>query len=242
MLKAFRQRPSALPTFGDPARPFTVQRMARARAMRLRVDPRDGAIRLTIPARAALAPALAWVETQRPWIEAQLAALPANAPIGPSTIVPFEGGRLLVDWRPDAPRAVRREGDLLVVGGGPVEALGPRILRWLAREALATLDTETRACAACAGVAIGRVGVGDPRSRWGSCSAAGDIRYSWRLILAPPAVRRATVAHEVAHRLHMDHSPDFHAAVERLFGANPSAERTWLRRNGATLQRFGRSS
>ena len=76
-------------------------------------------------------------------------------------------------------------------------------------------------------------------SRWGSCSAAGAIRYSWRLILAPEFVRRATVAHEVAHLVHLNHGPDFHALVERLLGADPRPARAWLKREGAALHRIG---
>jgi predicted metal-dependent hydrolase len=84
------------------------------------------------------------------------------------------------------------------------------------------------------------VGVGDTLSRWGSCSSSGAIRYSWRLILAPPEVRRATAAHEVAHRVHMNHSPAFHGLVAELFGADPKPQRDWLRREGAGLHRLGR--
>jgi predicted metal-dependent hydrolase len=91
-------------------------------------------------------------------------------------------------------------------------------------------------------VTVGRVSIGDPRARWGSCSASGDIRYSWRLILAPKEVREATVAHEVAHRLHMDHSPAFHAAVVKLLGRDPAPENRWLRAHGAALYWLGRDS
>ena len=98
------------------------------------------------------------------------------------------------------------------------------------------------AMAARAGVTVARVAVADQRARWGSCSASGDIRYSWRLVLAPPPVREATVAHEVAHRLHMDHSADFHAAVARLLGRDPAPERAWLREHGARLYWLGRDS
>ena len=223
------------------AAPLVVRRMAQAKALRLRVDPRDGAVRLTMPARGPIAPALAWVESKRGWVEAQLAVMPARVPIGPGTVLPYEDGRLIVDWRADGPRGPRIDGDRLVMGG-PEALIARRVLRWLAARAAAVLDAETRDYAALAGVSVGRVGVGDARSRWGSCSAGGDIRYSWRLILAPPAVRRATVAHEVAHRLHMDHSPAFHAAVTRLYGRDPGPERDWLRREGARLQGFGRSS
>jgi predicted metal-dependent hydrolase len=102
------------------------------------------------------------------------------------------------------------------------------------------LERETRAFAERAGVAVSRVSVGDPISRWGSCSARGSIRYSWRLILTPDWVRRATVAHELAHRVHMNHGPAFHALVAELLEEDPTPARQWLRRHGASLQRFGR--
>ena len=207
--------------------------------MRLSVDPRDGAVRLSLPKRAALRPALAWVEEKRAWIESSLAALPAPHAIRPGGTIPFEGGVLRIDWTDGGSRIVRREGDSLRLGG-PLESIGPRILRWLRREALARLDAETRTFGDKAGVSIGTVGVGDPRARWGSCSSTGDIRYSWRLILAPVAVREATVAHEVAHRLHMDHSAAFHTAVRRLLGRDPAEERAWLRAHGAGLYWLGR--
>ena len=70
---------SSEPVFsgGGRTRALTVRRSAQARRMRLAVDPRDGAVRLTLPKRMALKQAIAWAESQRSWIEAALAALPA---------------------------------------------------------------------------------------------------------------------------------------------------------------------
>jgi predicted metal-dependent hydrolase len=56
----------------------------------------------------------------------------------------------------------------------------------------------------------------------------------------PVAVREATVVHEVAHRLHMHHGPEFHDEVERLLGRAPKGERAWLKVHGATMHRVGR--
>ena len=226
---------------GDASRPLTIVRSRAARRMRLSVDPRSGTIRLSLPHRAALKPAIAWVETQRPWIERQLGRLPEARPLAPGETVSVGGETLVIDWAQGRPRAVIRDAGRLVVGG-PRESLTPRLLRWLRREAIELLERETREFAALAGVGVGRVGVGDPRSRWGSCAASGDIRYSWRLILAPEFVRRATVAHEVAHRIHMNHGPDFHALVARLLGDDPARARAWLRAHGAALHWVGRAS
>jgi predicted metal-dependent hydrolase len=228
------------PRFGPDARALTVVRGPRARRMRLAVDPRTGDVRLTLPPRAKLVDALAWVEQHRGWIERQLARLPTPAPIGPGATIPFGDTPLTIDWSVGRPRAIRREGNVLLVGG-PVDSLAPRVLRWLKREALAVLADESGYYAGRAGVTLGRISVGDPRSRWGSCASSGDIRYSWRLILAPAYVRRATVAHEVAHRVHMNHGPAFHALVADLFGDNPAPARAWLRANGAALHWFGKT-
>ncbi|QHL90060.1 DUF45 domain-containing protein [Sphingomonas changnyeongensis] len=236
----------AEPRFGPADTPLRIVRNARARALRLRVDPRDGSIRLTVPARASLRAACAWAESQRDWIEAQLAAIPAPCVFVPGATIPFRGGSLLLVHVPGR-RGARMTGD--PVGdqpggaqlelGGPDDMFAAAVMRWLRREALNLLDAETRLLAAGIPVAVGRVGVGDPRTRWGSCSADGDIRYSWRLILAPDAVRRSVVAHEVAHRLHMDHGPGFRALEARLAGPDLSAGRDWLRRHGAALHRWG---
>lgn len=225
---------------GGRVRPLQVRRMAQARTMRLSVDPRDGGVRLILPARASLKAALTWVETKRGWIEQALDALPHARPIVPGMVIEAAGERLIVELA-TAGRIVRRAGDRLLVPQ-PADLLGPRVIRWLKAQALRRLEAETARFAGIAGVTVGRVSVSDPRARWGSCSASGDIRYSWRLILAPPAVLEATVAHEVAHRLHMDHSPDFHAAVERLLGRNPARERAWLRAHGRELYWLGRES
>jgi predicted metal-dependent hydrolase len=223
---------------GGIVRPLMIRRIASARRMRLAVDPRTGNVRLTLPRRASERAGRVWAEKHRSWVEAQLAALPVPRPILPGGTVPFQGRDLLVDWDGARSRTVKLEGDRLIVGGPP-EGVARRVITWLKRQALARLEMETAEIAAIAGVSVAKVSIGDPRARWGSCSSRGDIRYSWRLIMAPPFVLTSTVAHEVAHRLHMDHSPAFREAEQRLYGADPDTPRAWLRRNGASLYWVG---
>ncbi|HEX8442925.1 MAG TPA: SprT family zinc-dependent metalloprotease [Allosphingosinicella sp.] len=194
---------------------------------------------LTVPTRVSVKRAMAWASEQQGWIERQLAAVPPAASIAPGGSIPLYGVEHRIDWAAERPRVVRVEDGRIVIGG-PAETLEARLLRWLKRHALDVLSSETQEYAAVAGVTVNRVGVGDALSRWGSCSSSGAIRYSWRLILAPDHVRRATVAHEVAHRVHMNHGPQFHALVAELFGEDPAPARAWLRREGAGLHRFGR--
>jgi len=224
---------------GGRERMLTIVRRHGARGMRLSVDPRDATVRLSLPPRAPLRPAISWAAGKRSWIEAQLSKLPQGQPIAPGTTVMLAGERVTIDWATHHKRTPRRV-DAAIQVGGPIEAMPGRILRFVKACALETLERETRALAAAHGITINKVGVGDPRSRWGSCASDGDIRYSWRLILAPSHVRRATVAHEVAHRVHMNHGAAFHALVEQLNGDDPADARAWLRAHGAALHWFGR--
>ena len=218
-----------------------IVRHARARRMRLSVDPASGRVRLTLPPRASLKRAMTWVEEHRGWIDAQRVKLPEARPFEPGAIMPVAGEDVVIDWSPERPRTIRIEDGRLACGG-PIEGLSRRIETWLKRRALSVLSDETAYYAAKVGVGITRVSVADPKARWGSCASTGAIRYSWRLIFAPPHVRRATVAHEVAHRLHMNHSPAFYAALRDLYGADPAPARAWLKRHGAGLHWLGRRS
>jgi len=206
--------------------------------MHLRVDTRSRSAILTIPRRVSQRRALAWAAEHREWLEAQLARIPDRTPVVPGAQIPLFGIPRRLDWDERRPRRIEVEPGRLLVGG-PIDGLEARVLRWLRAEALALLQSETREFAAKAGVKVARVGVGDPVSRWGSCSSSGAIRYSWRLILAPEFVRRATVAHEVAHLVHLNHGPAFHALVAEILGADPRPARLWLKGAGAALHRIG---
>ena len=218
-----------------------IVRHPRARTLRLSLDPVTGRARLTLPRRAALGPALAWAEGKRGWLVAQRACLPAARPFAHGTTITVADDVLAIRWTEGKRRGVVRHGATLDVQGPP-DTLPRRIEAWLRGEALAVLSGDTADYATAAGVAITRVAVGDARGRWGSCASSGVIRYSWRLLLAPTWVRRATVAHEVAHRVHMNHGPAFHTLVAELFGADPTPARDWLRHHGAALHWVGRSA
>ncbi len=218
--------------------PVDVRRSARSRRYRLTLDPAGSRLRLSLPARASLRPALAWAQQQEAWVRAQLVKAPEALSLGDGATFPFQGELVTIRWQQGASRTIRCEGGVLAVGG-PADAIGPRVLRWLKARAREVLEAESLALAERETLPLASVSIGDPRSRWGSCSSSGAIRYSWRLILAPPWVRQATVAHELAHLLHMDHSPAFHAAHARLLGSDPAPARAWLRAHGAGLHRIG---
>ncbi len=128
-----------------------------------------------------------------------------------------------------------------MTSGGPIDGFARRTEVFLRRRALDTLSRESAEIALRAEVLLKGVSVGDADTRWGSCSSSGRIRYSWRLILAPPEVRRYVVAHEVAHLVHMDHGRAFKALERKLFEGDADAARLLLRRIGGRLKRIGRA-
>ncbi|HEV2044727.1 MAG TPA: YgjP-like metallopeptidase domain-containing protein, partial [Sphingomicrobium sp.] len=127
-----------------------------------------------------------------------------------------------------------------LVCGGPRDGFSRRIEAWLKRLARDLLSLDTAEVAQRAGVSVRSVSIGDASSRWGSCSASGAIRYNWRLVLAAPEVRRWVVAHEVAHRVHMNHGAAFKALEAELFDGDVNAARSALRLVGPRLKRVGR--
>lgn len=207
--------------------------------MRLRLDEARERLILTVPRRMNRRTALDWAQGQRDWVEAQLAKLQPGEPFVRGAEIMFEGRTILLHWQPSLPRTPQFSADVLSCGGLEA-AFGGRIERYLRAEARRRLSEETAEAAGRAGVAVKSVAVGDASSRWGSCSSSGAIRYNWRLILAPPHLLRWVVAHEVAHRKHMDHGPAFKALEARLYDGNVAAARAELRALGPRLKRIGR--
>jgi predicted metal-dependent hydrolase len=134
------------------------------RRFRLRVDPRTGAVLLTVPQRVAMKRALAWAAEQQGWIDRQRAAVPPVSEIEPGGTVPLYGIPHRIDWDADRPRTIRVEENRIVTGG-PRDTLEPRLLRWLRREALAVLTQDTQYYAAKAAL---------PSPKWGSATRCRD--------------------------------------------------------------------
>ena len=206
---------------------------SRARRLTLRVSP-EGCIACTRPRGAPLRDAQAFVASRQGWIEARLAALPRLVVVGPGASLPVEGrAREIVVAAGGQPRL---EGDRLVL---PVGGASPGVAAaaWLRTLARARLEAACRDLASALSRRHGCITLRDTRSRWGSCTARGDLMFSWRLAMAPPEVLRYVAAHEVAHLARMDHSPAFWALVERLVpGWRP--HRAWLRTHGPGLMRY----
>ncbi len=226
-----------LPLADGSAIAITARHHPRARRWKLRYDGVRDQLRLTMPPRASAKAGLKWAGEQGVWIAAQRVKNHGVQPVEHGSILPFGDGTLTIDWQASRPRRAEQTGDRLRIGG-PRAGLARRVEKWLRTAAIECLTRETMELAASTGLACHDVSIGDPKSRWGSCSVRGTIRYNWRLIMAPVAVRRAIVAHEVAHLRHMHHGADFHALVAELADGTDAAAYRWLKVHGRDLHRW----
>ena len=219
--------------------PIEIRPMRSARRLRLRFDESRGSFKLTCPARMSRRAALSWALEQRDWVEAQLARSQPALPFVPGALIPIEGEETRIVWDQAHSRMPSLlPGELHV--GGPEAGLALRVETFLKRRALQRMRDEVAEFARAAGVEAAGVSVGDPGTRWGSCSSTGRLRLSWRLILAPPEVRRYVVAHEVAHLEHLNHGPQFKELEAQLIGPGLADAKATLRRVGPIIRRVGR--
>ena len=106
----------------------------------------------------------------------------------------------------------------------------------LAKEALTVIPPRVRVWAARIGVTYGRITIRNQHTRWGSCSAKGNLNFNCMLMRCPEAVLDYIIVHELCHRKELNHSPRFWAEVERALPDYKKAER-WLKANGPALIR-----
>lgn len=209
-----------------------VRSSGRARRLSLRVSSLDGKVTLTVPRGVRAREAERFVQERRDWIASALRDIPeqASVRVGGSLPVFGEVTRLVAG----ASRGVRWAGEELAV---PAARPGPAVEGWLKQQARAALAASCDRYAADVGKSYAALSLRDVRSRWGSCTSTGRLMFSWRLAMAPRDVLDYVAAHEVAHLVHMDHSPAFWAVVETL-KPGWQAQRDWLRQRGADLHRY----
>lgn len=102
------------------------------------------------------------------------------------------------------------------------------------RQAKTRLEERAAYFASRMGVSYQRISVRAAKTRWGSCSAKGNLNFHWKLILMPPQVLDYVVVHELAHRKEMNHSPAFWAEVEKIL-PDYRERRKWLKTYGQTV-------
>ena len=216
--------------------PVKLRRNAQAKKMILRVDGISGEIKLTAPLHVSLRKLQRFVDENNAWLLTERAKVDARPPVQDGSMLSFVGQTYRVCFSDTPPRGVKVV-DREIHVGGPADQAPARLMRWLKAQAKEQLGEDAAYYADLLGVSYKRISIGDMKSRWGSCSSSGTLRFNWRLVLAEPSVRRYVAAHEVAHILEMNHSDRFWHHVE-LCVPNYKSERKWLKMNGNSLMQL----
>jgi hypothetical protein len=183
----------------------------------------------------------ALLEGHADWIRRCLARIagqpvPRRTPLAHGSLLPYLGKVLRLEVGAGRDGSLHCDQDLGTLRAGEA---GPRRLHqdveaWYRQQANALFAERLQALNAAFGFRFNRVTVRDQRTRWGSCSAAGNLAFNWRLLMAPLAIVDSVVAHELTHLVDRSHAPSFWRRLETI---DPSyhTHREWLRRYGAWL-------
>jgi predicted metal-dependent hydrolase len=222
---------------GEEVLDVVFRRHAQARRLVLRLNSTGTGVLVTVPNGVSRVKALEFTARSRGWIEERVRSRGGLIHLEPGHILPLRA------IRHEIRHVDRRRG---VVSVDPVRCIievpgeechvKRRLLDFLKAAAREELTRASNRYAAQMGVNYRRITIRDQRSRWGSCSASGDLSYSWRLILAPDYVLDYVAAHEVAHLRHLDHSARFWRLV--LTHCHCAARaKNWLRTYGQEVHR-----
>lgn len=214
---------------GSPPIEVHLKRNPRAKRFTLRLSRTDGKATLTLPNRASIKEATGFATGQEGWLRAQISKLPERTTLIDGGRLPFHGVDLEVVTTTG--KSIRLDGDRIYVGG---KNSGARLQAFVKTEARNAIVPSVEKYAALIKLPFNRITLRDTRSRWGSCSADGNLMFSWRLVMAPPVVLEYVVAHEVAHLAEMNHSSAFWNVVGTLM-PDYQNHRHWLREHGAKL-------
>jgi predicted metal-dependent hydrolase len=217
---------------------------ARRFILRVRGATRDAV--LTMPRRATLKDATEFAERNAAWVGVRLRRLPQQVAFVDGAVFPLRGASTRIVHAPKVrgtvwtPAASQEDiGQLHVSGEAPHTER--RVRDWLKAQARKELEAAVAHYAEMISRSAPPITLRDTTTRWGSCSSAGALNFSWRLIMAPSDVLTYLAAHEVCHLAHMNHSVRFWKLCRSICVHADEAEH-WLKSSGADLYRYGPKS
>ncbi len=215
--------------------PYQLRRSSRRRTLGLTVTPHE--VRIHAPSWTPRAEIETYVVHQHDWLRRAWARMQARAPQPePSALtdVRYLGRVLALDIQPALFSEVRRHGDTLRVYTPHDTDPLSLIRHWLHARAVRLLAWRLARIARRLGRAPSRFALSNAQTQWGSCTRSGHVRLNWRLVQAPLELIDYVAAHELAHLVHLDHSPRFWAQVAALC-PEALARRAELRKMSTTL-------
>jgi len=225
----------------DRILPIHMRVNPRAKRMTLRLEQGGRAIFITVPPGMQEQHIAHFLQKGRCWLEEKLQKLPPP-PLGRAMLragvkIPYLGKPHLIVHRPGRGLTCLKMSDTdenqIIVTGEAVHL--PRRLRdFFKNQAHIIMTPLVKDYATRLEKNPTTISYKDTKSRWGSCSSTGALSFSWRIMMAPLAVVRYLVAHEVAHLVEMNHGEHFWQICTELCPETANC-RSWLKRNGQAL-------
>ncbi|WP_242010223.1 M48 family metallopeptidase [Acetobacter conturbans] len=229
---------SGLPTsiqLSDGPFPVTWRRSARARRLSLRLARSGDHVIVTLPPGLPAQSGFALLAAHRDWIARQLQRRPVQLNFAAGSTIPINGVPHTIYHTPDGHGGAWIDGTLLYVSGD-IDFLPRRVQDFLQRMASRQFGQRVPTLSETTRLLPTSVVIRNTLSRWGSCTTAGRIMLTWRLIMAPPFVQDYVIFHELAHLKHHNHSAAFWQLVDHICPRRAEAE-TWLKTHGPALMR-----
>jgi len=211
-------------------------RHGRNTRLTLTIDERG--LRVGAPRQVRLTDVEEFIRSHGDWViekleEYAVAHAPRQLAIRAGVKIPLLDREVTIEVIPGSNR-VRWFGDTLILEARADTALDVLARRGLQRRALDIFSERLAHYAELMGCGVPPLGLSSARTRWGSCSHAGDIRLNWRLIHLPLYLIDYVVAHEMSHLIEMNHSPAFWSEVEKLY-PDWQAARDELKQRAASI-------
>jgi predicted metal-dependent hydrolase len=215
------------------------KRNARCKRMIIRVAKDGSGLAMTLPKRTSQAEALRFAHASKSWIAKNISDRMPPLAFADGVMIPLRGEIYKIVCSGGRRGLVQlNQIDSTITVPGDAAHVNRRLTDWLKQQAVKDLTQASEYYAQAMGVEYSALSIRDQSSRWGSCSAARALSYSWRLILAPRFVLDYVAAHEVAHIREMNHGPRFWRLV--LTHCKQAKEaRDWLKRQARDLHRYG---
>lgn len=215
-----------------------VIRTNRRKSADIRVE--EGAVSVVVPVDTSLERIDLLLTSKRRWIKEKIALHQEMAPVNNKRYVSGESFsylgrnyRLKVLQGAFAPVKLV-QGHLLVSvpqGKEQPNMIRNALIRWYKRQAELKLKEKVMRWAPLVGVEPAGVVIKTFKSRWGSCTAKGELQFNWQIMMAPNRMVDYVVVHELCHLIRHDHSPEFWQEVEKIL-PDYDQSRKWLKQSG----------
>ncbi len=211
------------------------------------IEIRDTEVRVSAPHRAPQRELKRWVSDKAPWIRTKLAEQQRREKQIPTRSFeqnerwPFMGGSFTLNIQPGKRNHSELIDHELIItlsnrSQKPQRDQVAAVLQaWYQQQAQTVLSHKAKVISARLNAGIRSIKLRRTKSKWGHCTAQGDLQFNWLIMQAPETVIDYLVIHECCHLIHHNHSGEFWRLVESLCPDYRKAKQ-WLAECGHQLE------